>query len=287
MPTSPRSSAASITPPSAAGLSCYDFGRALLRAHDLDPVYEILWAAHLDPAFLRRYLLSYFCFYHVGTASWCCDLLAEGKDRDQYYWERMAEAAGSKEWPRCQERRHFRGAFATRSVAWLKARGVAALWAPFDDLSGPVSAQYVMDHVSSWYGFGPWIAFKAADVLDRLGLLPVTFDLDTAMYDSPMKGVQLLWAEEGQADLYDPGYAADWAVRRVLEELAGETAPPRHERPLGLPEVETIFCKHHAYRIGRYHVGEDVESCRKGLSWRRGRVSRRLYAAGGKAGLWR
>ncbi|MBZ4299837.1 hypothetical protein LAJ56_17985, partial [Streptococcus pneumoniae] len=72
--------------------------------------------------------LAYWCFYHVGTASWIAD-------RSVGYWQRMEKAAGSKEYPRSSERRHFRGGQATRSVAWLKEHGLESLFDGFPKTS--------------------------------------------------------------------------------------------------------------------------------------------------------
>jgi hypothetical protein len=291
-------------------LSVYDFGRELLRTNDLDPVYVLVWeamkAGDLIPEEVRRWLLAYFCFYHVGTASW----IAEGLN----YWDRFETAAGSKDYPRCSERRHFRGAQALRSVAYLKSRGVGELFGPFDrGADREWTAAEVVEVVQQWVGFGPWIAFKAADMLERLSLLRIEFDLDTVMYDSPMEGARLLWELEGPKGV-DGVNVGEWAVDRILTHLSvpGGTdpasahitphpvvgrassgpadvflAPPRYERPVGLQEVETILCKWKSYMGGRYHVGEDVASCRWSLlRFPACRTAQRLIWAGKAGGLW-
>src|SRR5262245_42889310 len=105
-------------------LSCYEFGRQLILTKDLDPVYVLLHHSKLGttfPAMLHRWLMAYWCFYHVGTASW---ITYEGMG----YWERMEQAASSKNYPRSPERRHFRGQNAIKSVAYLKYRGLTALF---------------------------------------------------------------------------------------------------------------------------------------------------------------
>lgn len=83
-------------------LNIYQFSRELIASKDLDPVYVLLHEAQLDEARLQLWLLAYFCFYHVGTASW----IADGKSG---FWERMHIAAASKDYPRSSERRHYRG----------------------------------------------------------------------------------------------------------------------------------------------------------------------------------
>lgn len=279
-------------------LTAYQFGRALLEANDLDPVYVILHESDLDrkekntdETLLERWLIAYWCFYHVGTASWILD------GGTEHYWPRMRTAAGSKEYPRSSERRHFRGIQAVKSVAYLEGRGVYDLFTELyaeEDGAGspatrPVSAQAVIDRVQNWRGFGPWIAFKVADMLERLGMLSVTFDVGTAMYEgSPTEATAVLrdweqpgWEPESQAEL------SEWAVQRVTNELADLTAPPRHERPLGPQEAETVLCKWKSYLNGHYHVGEDVAAVRNGLlRFITCPTARKLLRAGAKGGLW-
>src|SRR5262252_1982150 len=137
-------------PAPAPALDVLDFGTRLLAAHDLDPVYEVLWRAvcsgGLPPPALHRWLLAYWCFYHAGTASWCAE------DEEPAYWDRMTMAAASPFYPRCRERRHFRGAAAANSVAWLEERGIDYLFDPLlsDD---PLPVELVMEWVKTWKGF--------------------------------------------------------------------------------------------------------------------------------------
>lgn len=256
-------------------LSCYEFGKQLLAANDLDPVYVVVYEAGMV-RILPKWLLAYWCFYHVGTASWIVD--------QSNYWKAMETAAGSKEWPRSPERRHFRGKNATESVSWLKERGVDAL---FNSLlrRSTIMATVLIDYVQTWKGFGPWISFKVADMIDRVGLRDVRFNVSTAMYDgSPTEAAKMLWDEEKGGNVSKAEYC-EYAVGRVLEEIE-VTAPPRHERPLGPQEAETILCKWKSYRGGQYHIGEDVESVKNGLKRFDCPTSHKLYQAGAKGGLW-
>lgn len=265
-------------------MSVYEFGRALLDANDLDPVYVVVHHAELPPTTLRRWLLAYWCFYHVGTASWC----AEGGDG---FWGRMTTAAASKDYPRSSERRHFRGRAAVASVAYLSSRGEDGLFCDLED-AGPTAAE-VTAAVREWVGFGPWIAFKVADMLERLGVRPVVFDAKTALYDgSPQEAAALLYERERPADPPPTSPAtrqavARWAADRVLTGLGGYAAPPTGDRPLGFQEAETVLCKWKSYLGGHYHVGEDVEAVRRGLiRFSRCKLSQRLLKAGGGGRLW-
>lgn len=275
-------------------LSVYEFGRALLDANDLDPVYVLLHEAGLESDLLRAWLIGYWCFYHVGTASW----VAAGYDQhgEKGYWPRMRSAAGSKDYPRSAERRHFRGENARKSVAFLEGEGLEGLWKGISGRGEWGAASDLIEFVKTeWVGFGPWIAFKIADMVERLGIAPVRFDAATAMYDgSPTEAAKLLYAAErpGAPAPKSPAEVravSGWAAARVLssQELTGRAAPPAHDRPLGFQEAETILCKWKSYLGGHYHVGEDVAACKKSLGRFPGcPVAARLYKAGEKGGLW-
>lgn len=271
-------------------MSVYEFGQKLLDTNDLDPVYVVVWGAGLDDHELRRWLLAYWCFYHVGTASWIAEA-REGTGGE--YWDRMETAAGSASYPRSAERRHFRAANATKSVAYLRSRGIQWL---FNDIetAGP-NAEEVMAVVQKWVGFGPWISFKVADMVERLNIRPVEFDVATAMYEgSPTEGAKLLWDLEGQPHAGAGSGAGEWAVNRILSVLGKSEiglpvgAPPRYERGLNVQEAETILCKWHSYVKGHYHVGEDIAAVRKGLlRFARCRLTQKLFKAGRDYGLWK
>jgi hypothetical protein len=257
-------------------LDVFEFGRQLVKTKDLDPVYVVLHEAALPEKDLLSWLLAYFCFYHVGTASWIMD---------GDYWDRMKQAAASKEYPRSAERRHFRGETSNKAVALLEKRGgVQAFFNPL--LHKALSVEQVMKQVQKSYAFGSWIAFKVADILERLGVTEVQFD-DAAMFlfDSPKEGAHLMW--EQVAKKKNVGDVGSWAVGSILDKLNPMMAPPRYERWLNAQEAETCLCKWKSYMNGHYHIGEDIEAVQKGLTrFKQCRLSRRLLAAGKKGGLW-
>lgn len=275
-------------------LDLYAFGQRLLETNDLDPVYVMLWEAKLDLDQLQMWLLAYFCFYHSGTASWITDGHHEiGESPYPGYWSAMEAAAASKDYPRCHERRHFRGNNATKSVKWLGTVGVHKLFAPLLD-GKPKTLAEVMKYIQTWVGFGPWIAFKVADVLERLRLASVQFDGGAlAMFDSPREGAELAASLYAQEPVKEP---LGWAVASILSRLGLSgvhsaakpvyLAPPRLERPINVQEAETILCKWKSHWGGHYRIGEDVASLRKSLEFRPGPTARKLLAAGKKAKLW-
>lgn len=256
-------------------LNVYEFGKQLLDTNDLDPVYVVLHNVDWDVD-IKHWLLSYWCFYHAGTASWIVD--------SKNYWRAMETAAGSKEYPRSPERRHFRAQNAIKSVAYLKSRGVASL---FEDIQQEpnVSVEKLMKSVQKWVGFGPWIAFKVADMVERLGLVEVQFD-NAAMFlfDSPREGAELMYEVEKPTSVIEDKQS--WAVNSIIEHYDTELAPPQYDRPINTQEAETILCKWKSYRKGHYKIGEDVESLHKALTRFDTRTCKNLLNGGRKGGLW-
>src|SRR5262245_44515214 len=107
-----------------------------------------------------------------------------------------------------------------------------------------------MDYIQKWPQFGPWIAFKVADMLDRLDIVPIQFkNSDVFLFKSPLQGAKLLWSEEGEPSLHSSkdfnSAVGNWAVSRILSSLGHHDAPPRYERKINCQEAETILCKWH------------------------------------------
>lgn len=271
----------------------FEFGRQLLEARDLDPVYTLVW---FTPELAERqrlyaWLVAYWGFYHTGTAGWITDALEESEDA---YWDRFRMAAESKEYPRGSERRHFRAKNAVDSYEFLSQERLPGLWNPLlrmNNVARPTTCKDVMEEVKRWVGFGPWIAFKVADMLERLNIVPVEFNVsDVYLFDSPKKAAKILWDEigdggEGPSDV--PGGLNPWAVTTVLKRLEHHAAPPRDERPFGVQEAETVLCKWKSYLNGKYKVGEDVAHNKTALRRfvSKSPIARSMFRAGNQ-NLW-
>lgn len=302
-------------------MSVYDFGKSLLATRDIDPVYVLLWEVwrgHMEENGggrpLHEWLLPYFCFYHIGTASW----IAESNGTSEY-WTRFRAAAASKEYPRAHERRHFRGKAAINAVEALYEAGVSGWWQSvlgpaYSDSSQRLLLGPLMTEVQRWPQFGPWIAFKVADMIERLGLAKIEFPVSSlSFFDSPQEGAERLVEIEGLR-MVPVAYnsAEEWATERILTTLASRLtkskdkswgrpgltpakteklhlvlAPPRYERAINAQEAETILCKWKSYLGGQYHIGEDIAACKTALlKFPRLRLSQRLLAAGRTTQLW-
>ena len=235
-------------------ISCVRFGKQLLDTNDLDPIYVLLYNSQLEGFKLQKWLLAYWCFYDSGTASWILD-----QDK---YWEAMYQAASSKEYPRGTERRHFRGDNATKSVAYLKHWGVRELFEPLLDRCETCTD--VMRVIDQWTGFGPWIGFKIADMLECLDLAEINFSPEEVfLFDSPKEGAERLVRSLGKNIPKDeiPRYAVDHLIERLDEYYA----PPGYNRGIGVQEAETVLCKWKSHLNGKYQVGEDIVKLKKSL----------------------
>lgn len=264
-------------------MSVTAFGEALIRTRDLDPVYVALYGARLPRDQLCRLLLAYLCFYHLGVAAWLSEWEEDG------YWLWMTVAAENKvgpreaqgkvlsalRWPRAAERRHFRGQKCVDAVRWL-AREFGRPEAPVEHLTltnlpgseGGLTEKVVMERVEAWPMFGPWVAFKAADMLERIMGVPVQFDRELGlMYEEPRKGLDLLAAEGDPGVPPTPGVqpAQKWWHSYLLDQFSKFPAPPAGDRPCGPQETESVLCKWKSYMNGHYWVGKDIHEVRTAL----------------------
>lgn len=261
-------------------LAAVEFGRQLLASGDLDPVYPALISAIPDPLQLRRWLVAYWCFYSTGLACYASEKSGWS------FWDDAAFPAAVNEvrspigqrWPRGHERRHARGVAGLRMVKHLRERYGAHPEEMVDWVAGGAPRyEVVSDRVQDHVLFGPWIAFKVADMLERVCQVPVDFtEAIVFMFKEPATSAVELWEEELAPVVNDltptRSDKIKASVTYLQEHFAGEMAPPAGDRPVALQELETILCKWKSHRHGHYPLYNDLrelhESCRQ---W--GRVS--------------
>ena len=249
-----------------------EWGRQLILTEDHDPLYSSLVRWEVNGARRRRFMLAYWCCYSVGASWW---ISAQTGTR---FWEWLAVAAENvrgprdhkicdvERWPRAHERRHWRGQKCIDSVKWLSTRFRHPEEAVLS-LEGSRTAGAVGAAMKDWPQFGPWIAFKAADMLERILGVPVTFSNDlTSMYEDPRKGAEMMAPYLG---VDTPQEVTD----RLLAEYEYIRAPGVGDRPdhisarlCNVQEVETVLCKWKSARGGHYWLGSDTKSHRDELS---------------------
>lgn len=261
-------------------MNIVDFGKHLLDSEDLDPIYVALAKLrqkHVwDDSKVQRWLIAYWCFYNAGVASHLSEF-GGGQ-----FWDRMMVAATNEEetpigtrWPRGSERRHFRGQQAIKAVTELREKypDVPERMAIYcTGWGGPkLPFREVSNRVQAHRGFGPWIAFKVADMADRVCGTDVDFDEAAVfMFKDPVQAALRLWREHTKV----PDNAQPKSVERVInqvlayleEHLGDRLAPPLYDRKLNLQEYETILCKWKSHMNGHYPMFNDITEIREGLT---------------------
>lgn len=263
-------------------LSIEIFGRHLLESGDLDPVYIVLHEMQMPEEQLHRWLIAYWCFYDCGVASYLSEFSLT-------YWDVMMEAAinttptpiGTR-WPRGKERRHFRGQQGIDAMQELMQKypnnptdmvkrivdgGDPSYW---ELANGKLIFNHVSERVKTHRGFGPWIAFKICDMLERVTGAPVDFtQSEIFMFKDPVEAAVRLWRlKAGLPDNAEPKDKAA-AITQVVDYLRmyfkDFTAPPSHDRAVGLQEIETILCKWKSHCNGHYPINNDLIEIRDGV----------------------
>jgi hypothetical protein len=246
---------------------CARFGRQLVETLDLDPVYVALHHADLPKHQLHRWLLAYWCLYDVGAASYISEAPTDGD-----YWYALLDAAKNTtpsplggRWPRGKERRHWRGETASKSMSHMLERfqNASDVILHIGGKGTEIKFSQLSANARSIYGFGPWIAFKIGDMMERLCGLKVDFsEAEVFMFNEPLNAALMLWR---QATRLPPTakprhlhQALHAVVQGLQSQLSDLTAPPDHQRPLGLQEVETILCKWKSHCNGHYKPLNDT-----------------------------
>lgn len=237
------------------------FGNQLLATEDLDPVYVAIAKAELPSVKLHRLLVAYWCLYHLGAAA----RIVDESHSDSTFWRLLKEAAVNEglRWPRGSERRHWRGAAAIASADDLSNN-----WPSASDLVAylnekPTTFETVSQRIQTHVGFGPWIAFKVADMAERVLHMPVSFeDCALGFYSEPRKGAGLLLGKEDMASADEVSYVVD----ALLKWFGNDLAPPTYDRHINIQEVETILCKFKSMKNGHYHVGKDIKELHHALT---------------------
>lgn len=234
-----------------------EFGSSLLDAGDLDPVYNYLHEQNFSSSKLKRWLMAYSMFYHCGVAEYLSEF-----DKSDFWHEVYA---GLKEFPRGEERRHFRGKAAWKAVNYLSDFWPESLIDSFYKEKDFVSVSKAVQRLPL---YGPWIAFKMADIGERVLDKKIDFsNCALGIYKEPRAGAALVLRGEENANIND--WELEQVVRYITDVLNGKgyMAPPTFDRPLNVQEAETILCKYKSHLHGHYPVGKDINAVQKALAW--------------------
>jgi hypothetical protein len=255
-------------------LTIEEFGGQLLLTGDLDPVYVMLTEAHrsgLSAMQSARWCLAYWCLYHVGAASYAAEDQNSREETVDHFWRVLGQAAlntpkgpppTGERWPRGKERRHWRGEQAVNSHSELARRYFSTPEGLVQGAQGLQEFETVANYVKSHRGFGDWMAFKVADMLEQVFNYPIKFDNAAVfMFKDPKEAALMLWrVKTGQpegARPKNPQEAIDQVVAYLQDHFKNYRAP-NGCRAVGLQEVETILCKWKSHMNGHYPVGNDI-----------------------------
>lgn len=239
------------------------WGRRLIETNDHDPLYAALGQWDVKGSRLRRFMLAYWCCYSVGASWWL------SQHSGTRFWEQLTIAAHNVKpsplggrWPRAHERRHWRGDKCVNSVLWLADR----FKHPEEAVLSLEAARSLGDvnRLMDWPQFGPWIAFKAADMLERVLGTDILFPEELiTLYKDPREGAEMA------ATIMDPqdeaGFGPQDVVSTMLFAYSGIIAPGRPGRGCNIQEVETVLCKWKSARKGHYFIGKDTADHRAEL----------------------
>lgn len=239
------------------------WGRKLIETEDHDPLYTGLVNWNVKDSRKRRFLLAYWCCYSVGAPHYMSRFAG---DR---FWEILLDAAKNVteapyggRWPRAHERRHWRGQKAVDSAIWLRNHYNAPEYAVIE-LENFQTLQDVEKQITCWPQFGPWIAFKAADMLERVMGCSIRFPDDlVSMYKDPQQGAELAAKTIG-------AYDGEQVVEMMKSAYADCMIPGKEPRRAGIQEIETVLCKWKSAKNGKYWIGADTASHRAELeNWK-------------------
>lgn len=241
------------------------WGRRLIETEDHDPLYSGLVRWDVKGSRKRRFMLAYWCCYSVG-ASWYISQYASGT-----FWHKLRTAAENvqpsplgERWPRAHERRHWRGQKCVDSVDWLTAKYNHPEEAVIR-LEQERTLKGVETTMGTWPQFGPWISFKAADMLERVLGVPVAFPNSIlTLFKDPLKAAEMLVNVSGE-NWEGEGCTPQECADELLSQLQHLRAPGATDRPVNIQEVETVLCKWKSARGGHYHIGLDTRDHRAEL----------------------
>jgi hypothetical protein len=220
----------------------FSFVNEKLKIDDVEPMYTAITRARLPLVTRQKLCFAEGLADHLGLAA----RMAEEKD----FWR--AAHAYVAQGQRGGARRHFRGKVAKAALKIMERR--------FPDLGKFFSSmpndfyearRFIMDQPQ----FGPFSAFKIADMAERTCEVPVDFSRvrlsDFAKF--PKRGAGLA------ADYIDNTPEGVYAL--MLHHPWVRKAPPHYDRPLNAQEIETMFCN---YGHSKWHPpGYEASELRK------------------------
>ena len=133
-------------------------------------------------------------------------------------------------------------------------------------ISGGESFAAVAAKVQQAPSFGPWIAFKVADLLERVLGYSIDFsDCAMGVYDEPRRSAALILTGDADAPITNEDLTRLMSQMLQKQHLGKALAPPRRDRSVNVQEAETVLCKYKAHVNGHYPLGKDTREVLHGL----------------------
>jgi hypothetical protein len=115
-------------------------------------------------------------------------------------------------------------------------------------------------------GIGAWASWKYADILNKTLDFQINFRPEDFIrgYEYPLKGLCLVSNRPEITSIYSDKKVFEADVEQLQKRL--ETIEGKYAgifNPVNVAEYETLLCKYHSYRHGRYKPQEDLHKLRK------------------------
>jgi hypothetical protein len=124
--------------------------------------------------------------------------------------------------------------------------------------------QSISAAAQSFRGFGPWIAWKIADMTERVLQRSVDFsNAEIGVYRDPVKGAALIRFGDQHHPITRDELHETFAV--LQSDFDNYVAPPYADRKVNIQELETIACKYKSHVNGHYPPGNDTLEIMHGL----------------------
>lgn len=230
-----------------------EFGHYLLDTYDLDPLYVILASVSWPERVMKTFLLAYWVFYSAGVAA----KIAEAENPYHMMFSLDAQHAS-----RGHERRHMRGQQFEDTVNGLRKFGSPEK--VVDYMINGFDFKTIAKNVQAFWGFGQWMAFKVADMAERVLQLSVDFsNAEIGVYKDPIKGAALIgFGDQHHNITRDEVHTV---FRGLQIGFNDRLAPPYLDRVVNIQELETICCKWKSHVNGHYPIGCDTFEIYHGL----------------------
>lgn len=245
-------------------LSWMDFGHQLITSKDLDPLYY-LSQVDIPRDQLKRLLLAYWCYYSAGEAAQLSEV-----DSLNFFNAMLQVYPTAK---RGHERRHFRGRTGIDAIENLRSWSGNFPEAVVDYmtcLKMPNQLRTVNDiikRVKTFTQFGDWIAWKIADMAERVLGLSVDFsNANLLIYKEPVKATGLILYGDANKKVNKDDLIQ--VISMMALQYGEMLAPPDHKRRINVQEIETVMCKYKAHVNGHYPLFNDTKEILEGLEGR-------------------